>query len=219
MQRCDAAYLVDWLIKKMMYNSATALKKILILGSGGLRIGQAGEFDYSGSQAIKTLKQHAIETILINPNVATVQTDPSLADKVYLQPLNLETIERIIIEERPDGILLGFGGQTALNLGLQLAEKQLLKKYQVQVLGSSIASIRQTEDRDLFKAALEKLQIKTPQSFSAKTVEEALLAAEKLHFPLMLRSGFSLGGLGSGKIINQSMLIQRAEESLAGAPQ
>jgi len=148
-----------------------------------------------------------------------VQTDPSLADKIYLQPLNFDTVKRIIIKEKPDGILLGFGGQTALNLGLNLEENGLLKKYKVTVLGTSVASIRRTEDRDLFKAALARIKIKTPLSFAVKTVAEALKAAEKIGYPIMLRSGFSLGGLGSGKIIHREMLEQRAQESLATAPQ
>ena len=194
-------------------------KKILILGSGGLRIGQAGEFDYSGSQAIKALKEENIRSILINPNIATVQTDSSLADEIYLQPLNFNTVKRIIIKEKPDGLLLGFGGQTALNLGLELEEKKILKKYKVAVLGTAVESIRQTEDRDLFKAALAKIGIKSPLSFVVKNVAEALNAAEKIGYPIMLRSGFSLGGLGSGKIINREMLELRAQESLAAAPQ
>ncbi len=202
-----------------MKNRRFTGKKILILGSGGLRIGQAGEFDYSGSQAIKALKQENIKTVLINPNIATVQTDASLADEVYLQPLNFNTVARIIAKEKPDGILLGFGGQTALNLGLQLDEKGVLKKHKVTVLGSSLKSIRQTEDRDLFKVALEKINVKTPLSVAAKTVKQALNAAEKIGYPVMLRSGFSLGGLGSGKIPNKEMLEQRAHESLAAAPQ
>src|SRR5476649_2538726 len=124
-------------------------KKILILGSGGLRIGQAGEFDYSGSQAIKALKEEGIKTVLVNPNIATIQTDPQMADQVYLQPLNVEVVTSIIEKERPEGILLGFGGQTALNLGLLLEEKGVLAKNKVQVLGTRIATIRQTEDRDI----------------------------------------------------------------------
>ncbi|MFM2322214.1 MAG: carbamoyl-phosphate synthase [Pseudomonadota bacterium] len=194
-------------------------KKILILGSGGLRIGQAGEFDYSGSQAIKALKEENIRTILINPNIATVQTDASLADEIYLQPLNFNTVKRIIIKEKPDGLLLGFGGQTALNLGLELEEKEILKKYKLAVLGTAVESIRQTEDRDLFKAALAKIGVKSPLSFVVKNVAEALNAAEKIGYPIMLRSGFSLGGLGSGKIIDREMLELRAQESLAAAPQ
>src|SRR5579871_3299055 len=139
-------------------------KKILILGSGGLRIGQAGEFDYSGSQAIKALKEEGIQTVLVNPNIATVQTDPQMADEVYLQPLNSATVARIIEKERPNGILLGFGGQTALNLGLALDESGVLAKYQVTVLGTRTESIRKTEDRELFKQGLDQIGIKTPKS-------------------------------------------------------
>lgn len=194
-------------------------KKVLLLGSGGLRIGQAGEFDYSGSQAIKALKEAGIKIILVNPNIATVQTDAQMADEVYLQPLNSETITKIIIKEKPDAILLGFGGQTALNLGLELEEKGILKKYQVTVLGTAVKSIRQTEDRDLFKQALESIEVKTPKSICVTTVTDALKAAETIGYPIMLRSGFSLGGLGSGKVTNPQELTKRASEALAVAPQ
>ncbi len=194
-------------------------KKILLLGSGGLRIGQAGEFDYSGSQAIKALKEEGIKTILVNPNIATVQTDPLMADEVYLQPLDPTTVGKIIAKEKPDAILLGFGGQTALNLGLTLAETGVLKKHKVAVLGTSIESIRRTEDRDLFKAELQKIDVKTPKSVCVTTVKAALAAAEKIGYPVMMRSGFSLGGLGSGKIANATELNKRAQECLAIAPQ
>jgi carbamoyl-phosphate synthase large subunit len=194
-------------------------KKVLLLGSGGLRIGQAGEFDYSGSQAIKALKEEGIKIVLVNPNIATVQTDHGMADEIYLQPLNLEAVTKIIAKERPDSILLGFGGQTALNLGLQLEEHGILKKYQVTVLGTSIATIRKTEDRDLFKMELEKIDINSPKSFCVTSVDAALTAAEEIGYPIMLRSGFSLGGLGSGKIDNAVQLKQRAKESLTSAPQ
>src|SRR6185312_6491674 len=194
-------------------------KKVLILGSGGLRIGQAGEFDYSGSQAIKALKEAGIKTVLVNPNIATVQTDAQMADEVYLQPLNCETVTKIISKEKPDAILLGFGGQTALNLGLQLEEQGILKKYKVAVLGTSVKSIRLTEDRDLFKQHLESIDVKTPKSICVTTVEDALKAAETIGYPIMLRSGFSLGGLGSGKVTNTQELIKRASEALAIAPQ
>ncbi len=194
-------------------------KKVLILGSGGLRIGQAGEFDYSGSQAIKALKEEGIKTILVNPNIATVQTDANMADEVYLQPLNMPTVTKIIAKEKPDAILLGFGGQTALNLGLQLEEMGILAKYNVQVLGTSVATIRCSEDRDLFKEHLASIGIKSPQSICATTVEATLAAAEIIGYPIMMRSGFSLGGLGSGKIENAEMLQQRAQECLAITPQ
>lgn len=193
----------------------TKPKKVLILGSGGLRIGQAGEFDYSGSQAIKALKEEKIKTVLVNPNIATVQTDANMADEIYLQPLNLNTVSKIIAKEKPDAIMLGFGGQTALNLGLELEKTGVLKKHKVTVLGSSVKSIRQTEDRDLFKAALLKIDVKTPTSICVTTVKDALAAAEKIGYPIMMRSGFSLGGLGSGKINNAKELSQRAQECLA----
>jgi len=195
------------------------IKKVLILGSGGLRIGQAGEFDYSGSQAIKALKEEGLKTILVNPNIATVQTDFDMADQVYFQPLNSDSIEKIIAKEKPDGILLGFGGQTALNLGLELDELGILKKYGVQVLGTPIEAIRLTEDRDLFKQNLSQIGIDTPKSFAAKTVPEALAAAKKIGYPIMMRSGFSLGGLGSGKIESEKQLESQAASSLQGAPQ
>jgi len=196
----------------------TLPKRVLILGSGGLRIGQAGEFDYSGSQAIKALKEEGIYTILINPNIATVQTDPSMADTVYLQPLNVETVEEIIAKERPDGLLLGFGGQTALNLGLALEEQGILEKYHVRVMGTSVDSIRIAEDRHLFKCALDEIGVKTARSRSVETVEAALEAAEELGYPVMMRSGFSLGGLGSGRMSSPEQLGSRAAEALSGAP-
>lgn len=190
-------------------------KKVLILGSGGLRIGQAGEFDYSGSQAIKALKEEGVKTILVNPNIATIQTDANMADVVYLQPLNVETVTQIIEKEQPDGILLGFGGQTALNLGLALEKSGVLAKFNVTVLGTSTQSIRQTEDRDLFKKRLEEIGIKSPISISTHSTEEAIEAAEKIGYPVMMRSGFSLGGLGSGKIANRQELIARTQECFA----
>lgn len=195
------------------------MKRVLILGSGGLRIGQAGEFDYSGSQAIKALKEEGIYTILVNPNIATVQTDPSMADTVYLQPLNIETVEKIIDQERPDGLLLGFGGQTALNLGLALEEQGILERYNVEVLGSSVETIRIAEDRHLFKVALDEIGVKTARSHSVNTVEAALEAAEELGYPVMMRSGYSLGGLGSGRMGTPEELRNRAAEALSGAPQ
>ncbi len=194
-------------------------KKVLILGSGGLRIGQAGEFDYSGSQAIKALKQEGIKTVLVNPNIATIQTDPQMADEVYLQPLTRDVVTSIIAKERPDGILLGFGGQTALNLGLSLEEAGVLEKYKVAVLGTRVDAIRQTEDRDIFKQALIHIGVKTPQSICVTTVADALSAANKIGYPIMMRSGFSLGGLGSGRINSAEELKIRAEECLTGAPQ
>ncbi|MCP5469621.1 MAG: carbamoyl-phosphate synthase (glutamine-hydrolyzing) large subunit [Chlamydiales bacterium] len=195
------------------------MSKLLILGSGGLRIGQAGEFDYSGSQAIKAVKEEGHQTVLINPNIATVQTDEGLADEVYLLPLNEETVEGVIEKERPDAILLSFGGQTALNLGLALEKSGVLKKYGVKVLGTSVETIRLTEDRQLFKEALEKIEVKTAVSRTATTVQEALQHAETIGYPVMIRSAFSLGGLGSGRVANAQELEKRAKEALGSAPQ
>jgi len=193
--------------------------KVLILGSGGLRIGQAGEFDYSGSQAIKALKESGFRTVLVNPNIATVQTDRGLADEVYLYPLNVETVEKVIEKERPEGVFLGFGGQTALNLGIELYEKGILKKYGVKVLGTSVKTIQLTEDRQLFKESLEEIGVKTPRSYTVTSLDEAVDASKEIGFPLMLRSGFSLGGLGSGRIQNLSELKTRCREALSHAPQ
>lgn len=194
-------------------------KKVLLLGSGGLRIGQAGEFDYSGSQAIKALKEEGVRVVLVNPNIATVQTDAHMADQLYLQPLNVESVREIIKKERPDGILLGFGGQTALNLGLALDRAGILAEYKVAVLGTQLSTIHKTEDRDLFKQALEGIGINSPRSFSATNLDEALQAADTIGYPVMLRAGFSLGGLGSGKISDQEELIKRAQECFATVPQ
>jgi carbamoyl-phosphate synthase large subunit len=195
------------------------MKKVLILGSGGLRIGQAGEFDYSGSQAIKALKEEGYNTVLINPNIATCQTDPQMADTVYLLPLNLPTVAKIIDKERPDAILLNVGGQTALNLGLALEEKGILERYNVEVLGTSTNTIRIAEDRELFKQALQKIGVLSPNSYSATTVKEALEAAEKIGYPIMMRCAFSLGGLGSGRVDCPKTLREKVQEALSGAPQ
>lgn len=195
------------------------MKSVLILGSGGLRIGQAGEFDYSGSQAIKALKEEGLRTVLVNPNIATVQTDPDMADEVYLQPLDVLTVEKIIAKEEPSCILLSFGGQTALNLGLELEKRGILKKYKVKVLGTPVEAIRLTEDRDLFKQNLASIGILSPISFAVTSVEDACEAARKIGYPVMMRSGFSLGGLGSGKIENEIELQERAGQALHGAPQ
>jgi carbamoyl-phosphate synthase large subunit len=193
------------------------VKKILLLGSGGLRIGQAGEFDYSGSQAIKAIKEGRIEVVLINPNIATVQTD--MADRVYLQPLELQSVKKIIARERPDAILLGFGGQTALNLGLELEAEGVLEDFGVEVLGTSVKSIRIAEDRALFKAALDEIGVKTARSFAANSLEEAEEVVKAIGFPAMVRSGYSLGGLSSGRVGNLAELRSLAKEALSAAPQ
>lgn len=191
------------------------MKKILILGSGGLRIGQAGEFDYSGSQAIKALKEEGYKTILVNPNIATVQTDAGMADEVYLLPLDVESVAGVIEKERPEGILLGFGGQTALNLGLALHKSGVLEKFGVSVLGTPIETIRITEDRQLFNQELDKIAVKRAKSGTAISAEEAVKIAEQLGYPVMLRAGFSLGGLGSGRAKNAEELRCLAGEALS----
>ncbi len=187
-------------------------KKILLLGSGGLRIGQAGEFDYSGSQAIKAFKEEGIQVVLMNPNIATVQTDKGLADEVYFLPLTLEYATEVIKREKPDAISLSFGGQTALNLGLLLEEKGVLKKYGVSVLGTPVSAIRDTEDRDLFKNRLAEIGVKTARSFAVTTVADALTAAQTLGYPIMARSGFALGGEGSGLVRTKEALAEKLSE-------
>lgn len=189
------------------------LTKVIILGSGGLRIGQAGEFDYSGSQAIKALKEEGIRTILINPNIATVQTDGDMADRVYFQPLNIQTVTKILKREKPDAIVLSCGGQTALNLGLDLYDQDILKRLGIQVLGTPVPVIKITEDRDLFKNALAQIGVKTARSQAVYSLVEAKAAAKKIGYPIMLRSGFSLGGLGSGRVNNDAELEQKAKEA------
>lgn len=198
----------------MQKNNPQKIDKVLLLGSGGIRISQAGEFDYSGSQAIKALKEEGVFVILVNPNIATIQTDPGMADEVYFEPLDLAHVTKIIEKEKPDAILLSFGGQTALNLGLELQEKGILTKHDVKVLGSSIETIKAAEDRGLFKAKLDEINIKTARSFVATSVDEAINAAAKIGFPLMMRSGFSLGGLGSGIVKTEQSLRHRVSEVL-----
>lgn len=195
------------------------IKRAVIIGSGGLRIGQAGEFDYSGSQAIKALKEEKIYTILINPNIATVQTDSDMADKVYFQPLNVETVTKILEKERPDAVLLSFGGQTALNLGLKLYDLGVFKRLNIRVLGTPVDVIKTTEDRDLFKVALSQIGTKTARSLAAETLNDAIKAADKIGYPIMMRSGYSLGGLGSGRIDNKTQLKERVAEVLKAVPQ
>ncbi|KAI8844024.1 carbamoyl-phosphate synthase arginine-specific large chain [Chytriomyces cf. hyalinus JEL632] len=194
-------------------------KKVLIVGSGGLSIGQAGEFDYSGSQAIKALKEENVDTILINPNIATVQTSKGLANKVYFLPINPEYIEFVIERERPDGILLTFGGQSALNCGIALEKSGALKKWGVRVLGTPIRTLELTEDRDLFAKALKEIDIPVAESVAVDNVEDAIAAAEKIKFPVIIRSAFALGGLGSGFADNADELRRLATQSLNLSPQ
>ncbi len=194
-------------------------RTVLLLGSGGLKIGQAGEFDYSGSQAIKALKEEGIKIVLMNPNIATVQTDEGLADTVYFLPLTEHFATQIIRKEKPDAILLSFGGQTALNLGLALDKSGVLKKYNVQVLGTPVKSIRDTEDRGLFIKRLDEIGVKTARSQATASVDEALKAAEAIGYPVMMRSGFSLGGEGSGMVKNATDLASKLSEVFRFTPQ
>jgi len=194
-------------------------KKILVLGSGALKIGEAGEFDYSGSQAIKALKEEKIKVILVNPNIATFQTSKTLADEVYFLPVNDYFVEKVIKKERPDGIMLSFGGQTALNCGLKLEEKGILKKYNVAVLGSPTRSIELTEDRQLFADHLKSIDIPVPPSGSATTLAEAKKIAHHIGFPLMVRAAFALGGQKSGVAYNDKDLQEIVEGALAISPQ
>jgi len=194
-------------------------EKVLILGSGALKIGQAGEFDYSGSQAIKALKEEKIKTVLVNPNIATIQTSKGFADQVYFLPINPYFVEKIIEKERPDGILLNFGGQTALNCGLSLAQKGIFEKYDLKVLGTQIEAIQKTESRKLFAASLRKVGLNIPRSFSAGNIEEALLSGEKIGYPVVCRAGFSLGGQGSSVVKNKSQLKKVAKRALALSPE
>ena len=195
------------------------IKKVLLLGSGALKIGQAGEFDYSGAQALKVLKEEGIHSVLINPNIATVQTSKDVADTVYFQPVTPEFVERVIEKERPDGILLSFGGQTALNCGVELYEKGVLEKYGVEVLGTPVQAIIDTEDRDLFVKRLDEIGVKTIKSEACNTVEEVQKAAHELGFPVILRAAYALGGLGSGFCDNDEELLAQAEEAFSFSPQ
>ncbi|KXN70539.1 putative carbamoyl-phosphate synthase arginine-specific large chain [Conidiobolus coronatus NRRL 28638] len=194
-------------------------EKVLVVGSGGLSIGQAGEFDYSGSQAIKALKENGIKTVLVNPNIATIQTGQELADEVYFSPVTPEFLEEVIQKERPDGIFLSFGGQTALNCGIELYNRGILEKYQVKVLGTPIQTLITSEDRDLFVKALNEINIPVAQSTAVSTVEDALKAAEEIGYPIIIRSAFSLGGLGSGFANDPEELTSLASKSLSLSPQ
>lgn len=197
----------------------TEINKILLLGSGALKIGEAGEFDYSGSQAIKALKEEGKKVILVNPNIATVQTDIDLADKVYLLPVNPYFVEQIIKKEKPEGILLGFGGQTALNCGLELNRLGILKKYNVRVLGTQVDSINKTEDRELFVKELNKIKVRTPISKAVRSVKEGIKAAKEVGYPVILRAGFTLGGLGSGFANNEKEITKALQEAFSYSPQ
>ncbi len=192
---------------------------MLLLGSGALKIGEAGEFDYSGSQALKAMKEEGIETVLINPNIATVQTSEGIADKIYFLPVTPQFVERVIDRERPDGILLAFGGQTALNCGVELYRSGVLEKYDVKVLGTPVQAIMDTEDRELFVEKLDQIDVKTIKSHAVATVKEALESAEALGYPVIVRAAYALGGLGSGFCDNAEELRELTEKALSFSPQ
>ena len=194
-------------------------KKVLLLGSGALKIGEAGEFDYSGSQALKALKEEGIETILINPNIATVQTSEGVADRVYFYPVTPFFVEKVIAKERPDAILLAFGGQTALNCGVALEQNGVLAKYKVKVLGTQVQAIMDTEDRDLFIKRLDEIGVQTIKSHAVETMDDARAAARELGYPVIIRSAYALGGLGSGFCDNEEELNKLAEKSFSFSPQ
>jgi carbamoyl-phosphate synthase large subunit len=195
------------------------LKKVLVLGSGALKIGQAGEFDYSGSQALKALREEGISSVLVNPNIATIQTTEGIADKVYFLPVNAHFVTEIIRKERPDGILLAFGGQTALNCGTELYLNGTLKEFGVEVLGTSVEAIMNTEDRDLFVRELDKVPLKTPKSHAVENMKEALEAARLIGYPVMVRSAYALGGLGSGICADEEAFVKLAESSFTFSKQ
>ena len=195
------------------------LKKVLVLGSGALKIGQAGEFDYSGSQALKALREEGIYSVLVNPNVATIQTSEGIADKVYFLPITPYFIEEIIKKERPDGIMLAWGGQTGLNVGTALYQNGVLEKYGVKVLGTSVEAIMNTEDRDLFVKELGKVDLKVPTSHACETLDEAIATARRIGYPIMIRSAYALGGLGSGVCPDEKTFKEIAESAFTFAPQ
>jgi carbamoyl-phosphate synthase large subunit len=194
-------------------------RKVLVLGSGALKIGEAGEFDYSGSQAIKALKEEGVATVLVNPNIATIQTSERLADRIYFLPVTPEFVTQVIERERPEGIALGFGGQTALNCGLELAKKGILSRYNVAVLGTPIRTIEDTEDRALFSARLAEIGVEVPRSEAAASLQDALRIAKSIGFPAMVRVAYALGGLGSGLCADERQLVERVEKGLAHSPQ
>ena len=199
--------------------SKSGIKKVIVLGSGALKIGQAGEFDYSGSQALKALREEGISSVLINPNIATIQTSEGVADRVYFLPITPYFVEEVIKKERPDGILLAFGGQTALNCGTHLYTTGTLAKYGVQVLGTSVEAIMYTEDRDLFVKKLNEIDVKTPVSQAVESMDDAVAAASRIGYPVMVRSAYALGGMGSGICQNEAELRTLAESAFTYSPQ
>ncbi|PTN08564.1 carbamoyl-phosphate synthase (glutamine-hydrolyzing) large subunit [Mangrovibacterium marinum] len=197
----------------------TSIKKAIVLGSGALKIGEAGEFDYSGSQALKALKEEGVETILINPNIATIQTSENIADKIYFLPVTAYFVEQVIKKEKPDGILLAFGGQTALNCGVDLFHQGILEKYNIQVVGTPVQSIIDTEDREIFAGILKEIDVKTPRSIACTNMTEGKAAAEKLGFPIIVRAAYTLGGLGSGFCSNEKELDKLLANAFSYSPQ
>ena len=195
------------------------IQKVLLLGSGALKIGEAGEFDYSGSQALKAMREEGIHTVLVNPNIATVQTSEGIADEIYFLPVTPFFIEKVIEKERPQGILLAFGGQTALNCGVALHQSGVLSKYNVEVLGTPVEAIMNTEDRDLFARRLDEIQVKTIQSHAVECVEDARRAAASLGYPVIIRAAYALGGLGSGFCDNEAELDELCSKAFAFSPQ
>lgn len=195
------------------------IKKVLVLGSGALKIGEAGEFDYSGSQALKALREEGIETVLINPNIATVQTSEGVADHIYFLPVTPFFVEKVIARERPQGILLAFGGQTALNCGVELFRQGVLEKYGVRVLGTPVQAIINTEDREIFVDKLREIDVRTIASEACGNIDQALCAAEELGYPVILRAAYALGGLGSGFCDNADELRRLAEKAFSFSPQ
>ena len=195
------------------------IHKVLVLGSGALKIGEAGEFDYSGSQALKALREEGVETVLINPNIATVQTSEGVADHIYFLPVTPYFVERLIEKERPDGIFLSFGGQTALNCGVALYRSGVLDKYNVQVLGTPVETIINTEDRELFVRQLDQIDVKTIKSEACETIEDARRAAAELGSPVIIRAAYALGGLGSGFCDNEQELNTMLEKAFSFSPQ
>ena len=195
------------------------IKKVLLLGSGALKIGEAGEFDYSGSQALKALREEGVKTVLINPNIATVQTSEGVADQIYFLPVQPYFVEEVIKKERPDGILLSFGGQTALNCGVELYRQGILEKYNVKVLGTPVQAIMDTEDRELFVQKLDEIDVKTIKSEACETMEQTCKAAAELGYPVIIRAAYALGGLGSGFADNEEELVKLAEKAFSFSPQ
>ncbi len=194
-----------------------SIKKVIVLGSGSIKIGEAGEFDYSGSQALKALREEGIQTILVNPNVATIQTDTRMADKVYFLPVTVDYVEQVINQEHPDSILLSFGGQTALNCGIELEKSGVLKKYNVRVLGTPIRGIELTEDRDLFKTTMLQNDVACPMSKAVYSPEDARKVATDIGYPVIVRVAFTLGGRGGGVAFNEYELDAIVEKGLANS--